>query len=435
MTRSFAKACEELGAHVRAGRWPEALAVCDECLAAAPQALTPRFVLAGIYAKAGHREHALHLYKLLAERCSAGGLPLRAVVALKALDLLEASDVEAISVWTERYAASSPALLKTAARPDGPDPETAVPHLPPAASTDEAAQRAFARACDASHLPEPCSALPPIPLLSELGPQALAAVYQALEWHSLAPSTMLMHQGQPGEAVVFIASGEAVVFTTSAEGAHNELARVPEGNLLGEMALVSEEPRTASVVATSDVDALVLGRQALSSVGQQHPSALAALERFARERLLRNLLASSPIFQPFSPDQKAQLLGRFQGIEYAPGAEILAEGQPGHGLFIVLMGQVEVSSRAGHQQVPLARLHSGDVFGEMSLLGGGVTSATVTAVTATTVLFLPKDDFVALVDGVPALLAHFATLANQRAAAQSVVLGRPADLQGPDLLL
>ena len=102
---------------------------------------------------------------------------------------------------------------------------------------------------------------------------------------------------------------------------------------------------------------------------------------------------------------------------------------------IVLMGQVEVASHVGGAPVPLARLHSGDVFGEMSLLGGGLTSARVTAITPTTVLFLPRDDFNALVEGVPALLAHFATLANQRAAAQSVVLGRSGDLQGPDVLL
>ena len=193
--------------------------------------------------------------------------------------------------------------------------------------------------------------------------------------------------------------------------------------------------RSASVMAATDVSALSIQSQDLGVLGQQHAGVLLALDRFARERVLKNLLATSPLFRPFSPEQRGLLLARFQGVEYEAGAVILPEGLSGPGLFIVLMGEVEVSSHAAGTQVALARLHSGEALGEMSLLGGGPTSATVTAVTPTTTLFLPKDDFSALVEGVPALLAHFATLANQRAAAQSVVLGRSGDLQGPDLLL
>lgn len=435
MTRSLQQADEELAAHVHAARWGEALAVANDILAAAPTALDPRFVLADIYAKAGHVDHAVHLYRLLAERMSAGGLPLRAVIAHKALERLGSPDPQLVRAWAERYAATSPALAKVASRPGAPDPDTAVPHLDPSATTDEAAQAAFARACDPSGLPEPAAHVAALPLLSELSAPALAAVHEAFEVMAVPPSTRLIDQGQPGDGVFFVASGQVVVFSTSAEEGHKEIARVSEGTLLGEMALVSAEPRTASVVAATAVYALRLGRDALARVGQQEPGVLAVLDRFARERLLRNLVATSPLFTPFSQDQRQQLLTRFHGVEYAAGATLLEEGLPGTGLFIVLMGQVEVASLVADRAVPLARLHSGDVFGEMSLLGGGLTSARVTAVTPVTVLFLPKDDFNALIEGVPALLAHFATLANQRAAAQSVVLGRSGDLQGPDDVL
>lgn len=435
MTRSLHQAQEELGEQVASGRWPQALELCNDILAAVPHALAPRFVLADIYAKAGHHHHALHLYTLLADRCGQAGLPLLALLALKALETLGAPDPGRVAAWVQRYSAHSRDLDKTAPRPMAPDPQIAVPQQPPADSVDEAAQTAFARACVAENLPEPCVYVAPLPLLSEMTPAALFSVYGAIKIQTFQASELLMQQGHPGDSLYLIALGEVVVFTTDAQGRNVEIARVGEGTLLGEMALVSAEPRSASVVATGPVVAAVLESQALAALGRSEGSLMAVLDRFARERVLKNLLATSPLFQPFSPEQRAQLLARFQGVEYEAGAVILPEGLPGPGLFIVLMGTVEVSSHSEGRHVPLARLHSGDVFGEMSLLGGGATSATVTAVTPTTTLFLQKDDFMALVEGVPGLLAHFATLANQRAAAQSVVLGRSGDLQGPDLLL
>ncbi len=435
MTRSLYQAQAELDEQVASGRWPEALALCNDILAAVPTALAPRFVLADIYAKAGHHDHALHLYGLLADRCGQAGLPLLALVALKALEALGAPDPGRVGAWVQRYAANSPDLDKTAPRPSPPDPQLPVPLQPPLDSVDEAAQSAFARACLAEHLPEPGVYVAPLPLLSDMMPEALLSVYSAIKVQTFRVSQLLMQQGHPGDSLYLIALGEVVVFTTDAQGQNAEIARVAEGTLLGEMALVSAEPRSASVVAAGPVVAAVLESQALAALGRSEVTLMAVLDRFARERVLKNLLSTSPLFQPFSPEQRAQLLARFQGVQYEPGAVILPEGLPGPGLFIVLMGTVEVSSQTGGTHVPLARLHSSDVFGEMSLLGGGPTSATVVAVTPATTLFLQKDDFLALVEGIPGLLAHFATLANQRAAAQSVVLGRSGDLQGPDLLL
>lgn len=431
MARDLARADEELGTCLVEGRWALALATCGDILQAAPSALSVRLRLSEIYAKAGHRDHALFLLGLLVDRCTAAGLPLWALAALKSLAALGAADPARERAWVERYAASSAALSKTATRPAPPDPATPVPTGPVPDSLDEAAQTAFARACDLSAVAEPASQVAPLPLLSELDPANLEAVYRAGELRRLAPSALLMRQGDPGDSLCFITSGEALVFTQVEGGPPRELARVGEGTLVGEMALVSAEPRSASLVAATFLDVFVVGSETLTYLARQEPSVAKVLERFTRERLLKNLVASSPLFAPFTAEQRAQLLTRFQGVEYEPGALIVAEGHPGMGLYIVLMGQVEVASDAGGAHVPLARLHSGDVFGEMSLLGGGPTSAAVTAVAPTTALFLPKDDFLAIVEGVPTLLAHFATLANQRAAAQSVLLGRSGDLAGP----
>jgi len=427
MTRLLGQAKEELGQHTRAGLFAPALAVCSDILTAAPAALAPRFALATIYAKAGHKAHAVHLLTALAEHMAAAGLPLRALCAQKMLVELGEDCGLQNAALAQRYASTSQVLAKLVTRPPALDWQMPIPIQPLPESLDEAAQRAFAMACDFSALPPPAELVSPLPLLSELAPAALATVLHSAQRKVFAPSELLMEQGQVGDSLFFIASGEVVVFTTDPQGENHEIARLQEGALLGEMAVVSAEARSASVVAASDVEAIVILSQTLAALAVAEPAVAQALDRFARERLLKNLLSTSPLFAPFSQEERASLLGLFQGVEYEVGATILSEGTLGQGLFVILVGQVEVSSLVNGSSIPLARLGRGDVFGEMSLLAGEATSATVTAVAPTTTLFLPKSDFLRLTEGVPALLTYFATLANQRAGAQAVLLGRPSD--------
>src|SRR5947199_177076 len=78
-------------------------------------------------------------------------------------------------------------------------------------------------------------------------------------------------------------------------------------------------------------------------------------------------------------------------------------GVPGQGLFVMLMGSVEVL-RGGQ---PLARLGAGDLFGEMALLHDGPTNATVRTLGPTSLLFLGRDYFRRLVGALPALRKYF----------------------------
>src|SRR5690606_1532813 len=113
-----------------------------------------------------------------------------------------------------------------------------------------------------------------------------------------------------------------------------------------------------------------------------------ALDKFTRERLLNNLLATSPLFRPLDRTQRFDLVRRFKAHDVAPGVNLIEEGAPGRGLFVLLAGQVDVSKRDGEHKVLLATLGPGDVFGEISLLNEEPASATVTAAAQSTVLVL-----------------------------------------------
>jgi len=141
-----------------------------------------------------------------------------------------------------------------------------------------------------------------------------------------------------------------------------------------------------------------------------------ALDRFSRERLIKNLLQTSPLFVPFTKSQQGELLRKFEGHELEAGVDIVREGERGQGLFLILSGEVDVISRAASANpVQLARLRAGDMVGEMSLVTDQPTSATVRAATATTVLFLAREYVERLAEAVPEVQAYFEQLALNRA--------------------
>ena len=226
---------------------------------------------------------------------------------------------------------------------------------------------------------------------------------------------MVMRQGDVGDSLFLAASGELRVFANTPDGP-KDVAHLFENTLFGEMALITGQPRTASVAVVGEADVIEVRKSALLQIMLSVPAVRDALDRFSRERLIKNLLQTSPLFAPFTKSQQGELLRHFEGHEMEAGVDVITEGEPGKGLFLILSGEVDVITGAkGPSPVKLARLKSGDMFGEMSLVTDQPTTATVRAAAPTTVLFLAREYVERLAEAVPEVGAYFEELAMNRA--------------------
>jgi CRP-like cAMP-binding protein len=221
------------------------------------------------------------------------------------------------------------------------------------------------------------------------------------------------------------------VFATDGLGRQTELAKLGENAVFGEMALLSAQPRTATVGCLTEVDLLEVGRQSLATLADELPIVAEALHGFTRERLLGNLMATSALFKPFNRMQQRDLLRRFTSHDVAQGTVVINEGEEGRGLFVVLSGELDVSRRASDgTSVPLGGLKTGDVFGEMSIVRNARTAATVVATRTATVLFLAREFVDRIVAGVPEIKSYLEALAEDREIDNQLMLGEdetPAD--------
>jgi cAMP-dependent protein kinase regulator len=160
------------------------------------------------------------------------------------------------------------------------------------------------------------------------------------------------------------------------------------------------------------VELLEIGRDLVWELIEDAPEVLQTLLRFFRDRLIDSLIATSPLFQPFSGGEAQELAKRFQFLELRPGTALATEGERTEGLFVLLCGEAEASA-AGK---PLASLGPGDLCGELSLLTRKPAIVTVRARSRLWALGLPRTAFQELIMIYPQILIYVNDVAEARRA-------------------
>ncbi len=117
-----------------------------------------------------------------------------------------------------------------------------------------------------------------------LNEEILALLGTGMTERLFRPGETLMAQGDPGDSLMVIAQGEVEVSVVE-EGKRHLLKRAHEGEILGEMALLTHEPRTASVTAITPVRALVLPAVRFEELAAEHPRISSLLTLLLASRL------------------------------------------------------------------------------------------------------------------------------------------------------
>lgn len=99
---------------------------------------------------------------------------------------------------------------------------------------------------------------------------------------------------------------------------------------------------------------------------------------------------------PLKEEDLERLVSLSRTVDLPAGTWLIREGETGEEMFLILAGQLEVSVREGHVEEVVAWRGRGEVVGEMALLGSGLRTASVRAVTAAQVLSVGREALAAL---------------------------------------
>jgi hypothetical protein len=125
------------------------------------------------------------------------------------------------------------------------------------------------------------------PLFKDLSVDELVAVIQGLNLVTFDAASPIITQGEPGDKLYMLTTGTVKAFRKDASGRQVALGELGEGSFFGEVSILTGQPRTASIVATTYCELLELDRPTLDSIVRQHPRVLEVMKQFARERMAR----------------------------------------------------------------------------------------------------------------------------------------------------
>jgi MFS family permease len=118
------------------------------------------------------------------------------------------------------------------------------------------------------------------PIFAPLADGTLEQLARLLESVEVGAATEVIHQGDPGDCVYIVASGELAVDVDGRPGAH-----LGPGEVFGEIALMRDVPRTASVRAVTHSKLFTLGRDEFLAAVTGHPTSAAQADVVVATRL------------------------------------------------------------------------------------------------------------------------------------------------------
>jgi small-conductance mechanosensitive channel len=116
-----------------------------------------------------------------------------------------------------------------------------------------------------------------VDFLRALSDDELRLLVPTVSVRQFGAGEMLVRAGEQGDSMFIVRSGTAEVFAHTADGQTRHLGNYARGDFTGEMALMTGEPRTASVRATTDLEVIEMDREGFTRLFKEHPDAAAGI--------------------------------------------------------------------------------------------------------------------------------------------------------------
>ena len=119
-----------------------------------------------------------------------------------------------------------------------------------------------------------------VPFFKHASPEFLRDIIPRLEAREFAPGEILVHEGDVGDEMYFLTKGQAEVLRGDPA---ERLTVLREGAFFGELAILKDAPRAATIRALTDVEVYALRRDGVLQLAQAHAEFNHYLEAAARQ--------------------------------------------------------------------------------------------------------------------------------------------------------
>lgn len=240
-------------------------------------------------------------------------------------------------------------------------------------------------------------------LFSHLDDEQTAQILGALVEKSIpAKGIKVIQQGDQGDFFYVVEIGSFDVYVNPAgvieagsDGLGKKVATIDAGGSFGELALMYNAPRAATVISSDGpctlwaLDRVTFRRILMDST-------------FQRRRLYEDFLEGVPLLSTLTTYERSKIADALETQKYPPGTTIIKEGDIGEAFYLLESGEAE-AFKSGTEQ-PVRAYRKGDYFGELALLNDAPRAASVISKTEVKVATLGKDGFQRLLGPVESIM-------------------------------
>jgi len=217
-----------------------------------------------------------------------------------------------------------------------------------------------------------------------------------------AKDIKVITQGDVGDYFYIVEKGQFDIFVNSSgsiqpgpNGMGNKVTTIGPGGSFGELALMYNALRAATVISTEAGSTLwALDRVTFRRILMD--------SAFQRRRMYESFLEEVPLLSTLTPYERSKIADALDTRKFPPGSTIVKEGDPGEAFFILENGEAEVYKRGTEK--PVRSYKKGDYFGELALLNDAPRAASVVSTTEVKVATLGKDGFQRLLGPVEGIM-------------------------------
>ncbi|KAF9109775.1 hypothetical protein BGX27_007221 [Mortierella sp. AM989] len=182
----------------------------------------------------------------------------------------------------------------------------------------------------------------------------------------------VIEQGAVGDFFYVVETGTLDVFVAKNGNPAEKVFEYGPGGSFGELALMYNGPRAATVTATSDVVLWALDRITFRRILMENTS--------RKRRMYEAFLETVPLLMSLEPYERHKIADALESVYFDDGQVVVKQGAQGDSFFIIESGEVTVT-KCNDEGVEYAMpgLGPGQYFGELALLNDMPRAATVRA--------------------------------------------------------
>ncbi|KAI9552776.1 hypothetical protein GHT06_020656 [Daphnia sinensis] len=215
--------------------------------------------------------------------------------------------------------------------------------------------------------------------------------------------SIIIKEGDVGSIMYVLEEGKVEV---SREGKY--LSTMELGKVMGELAILYNCKRTATIRAANDSKLWAIERQVFQSIMMR--------TGMIRQAEYTAFLKSVPTFKNLQEEKLLKIADALEECSYKQGVYIIRQGAPGDTFYIIRKGQVKVTikDRTTSQELYIRSLKRGDFFGEKALQSEDVRTANIIAddPDGVSCLVIDRDSFNQFINGLEEVRTKYIDNAN-----------------------